>query len=501
MRLITFLGNGRYQETKYTHPNGNFVKTAYVAHAIAQLWQADEVVALCTEEAERAHGKGLVEALCDGPMPVLRRIPLGRAEGELWTQFEVMREIMVGVDELLVDITHGFRSQPFFAAGALTYLKMLGALDDQRVEVLYGRFLPDEPEESPIWDLTPFLDLLDWAQGAALLVETGQADHLIDIATRMDQDQRRQIAASGRQDFPPTRKLVKALSDFADDLAAVRIASLTTGYAQDEKAKSRVTGTAARLIAMLEETREPLTKAMPALGPILDRVRKVAEGLPTSTLAGEAGQAALAALAHRYLDYRRYPEAGIVLREALVSRHAARSQVTDINASDFDEEERRNLDRAWGLENPVARTIADVRNDVEHGGFRRQPIPGAKLKEQLQRLVRQQLPEPEQPVAGADVAQAPMTYFVSRHPGALDWAAEEGVVVDQVVEHLDIETVAPGDTVIGSLPVNLAAEVCARGAAYLHLSLELPAELRGKELTAAEMRSLGAELRPFHVSC
>jgi len=455
---------------------------------------------LCTEEAERAHGKGLSESLADGPTPVFCRIPLGRTEGELWTQFEVMREALCDAHALLVDITHGFRSQPFFAAGALTYMKMLGALDDRRLEVLYGRFLPDEPEESPIWDLTPFLDLLDWAQGAALLVEAGQADRLIDVAKRMDQDQRRRIAASGGRDFPPTRKLVNALGEFADDLAAVRIASLTTGYAQDEKAKARVSGTAARLIAILEETRDPLTKAMPALGPILDRVRKVAEGLPTSTLAGEAGQAALAALAHRYLAYRRYPEAGIVLREALVSRQAVRPQLTDINANDFDEEGRRNLDHDWAVKDPAARTIADVRNDIEHGGFRRQPIPGSKLKEKLSRLVREYLPEPGQPLADAEVGQAPTTYFVSRHPGARDWATEEGLVVDQVVEHLDIATIAPGDTVIGSLPVNLAAEVCARGAAYLHLSLELPAELRGKELTVAEMRRLGAEIRPFHVS-
>ena len=44
-----------------------------------------------------------------------------------------------------------------------------------------------------------------------------------------------------------------------------------------------------------------------------------------------------------------------------------------------------------------------------------------------------------------------------------------------------------GDTVIGTLPVNLAAEVCARSARYLHLSLEVPREVRGRDLTADEM--------------
>lgn len=91
------------------------------------------------------------------------------------------------------------------------------------------------------------------------------------------------------------------------------------------------------------------------------------------------------------------------------------------------------------------------------------------------------------------------TYFVSRHPGARDWAAEAGIAVDLVVVHLDPVDVAPGDNVIGSLPVNLAADVCARGARYLHLSLELPAELRGRELTAEQMRELGARIEEFRV--
>jgi putative CRISPR-associated protein (TIGR02620 family) len=49
-----------------------------------------------------------------------------------------------------------------------------------------------------------------------------------------------------------------------------------------------------------------------------------------------------------------------------------------------------------------------------------------------------------------------------------------------------------GDRIIGSLPVTLAAAVCARGGRYLHLSLALPARLRGQALDAAQMRAQGA---------
>ncbi len=91
------------------------------------------------------------------------------------------------------------------------------------------------------------------------------------------------------------------------------------------------------------------------------------------------------------------------------------------------------------------------------------------------------------------------TYFVTRHPGARDWAKGRGITVDEQVEHLDIGRIRPGDMIIGSLPVNLACRVCEQGGRYLHLSLELPPHLRGKELSAADMDRCGARIEEFKV--
>lgn len=92
-----------------------------------------------------------------------------------------------------------------------------------------------------------------------------------------------------------------------------------------------------------------------------------------------------------------------------------------------------------------------------------------------------------------------ITWFVSRHPGAREWAVRKGLHVDRHTAHLEIDEVKPGDTVIGTLPVNLAARVCARGARYLSLSLDLPEHARGRELTADELERFGARLEPFVV--
>lgn len=91
------------------------------------------------------------------------------------------------------------------------------------------------------------------------------------------------------------------------------------------------------------------------------------------------------------------------------------------------------------------------------------------------------------------------TWFITRHPGAVDWARRQGLAVDRQLAHLDPAIVEAGDTVIGTLPVHLAACVCERGARYLNLSLDLPAEARGRELSADELERFEARLEPYQV--
>lgn len=91
------------------------------------------------------------------------------------------------------------------------------------------------------------------------------------------------------------------------------------------------------------------------------------------------------------------------------------------------------------------------------------------------------------------------TWFVTRHPGAVEWASRRGLAVDRQIAHLDVDAIQPSDLVIGILPVHLAAAVCARGARYFNLSLDVPPELRGQELDADTLERLGARLEEYLV--
>lgn len=91
------------------------------------------------------------------------------------------------------------------------------------------------------------------------------------------------------------------------------------------------------------------------------------------------------------------------------------------------------------------------------------------------------------------------TWFVSRHPAAIEWAKRQAFTIDNWVGHLNPELVAAGDVVIGTLPVHLAEEVCSRGAAFYFLIVPLELHQRGKELDLAEMQAAACSVQRYRV--
>ncbi|WP_346744934.1 CRISPR-associated protein Csx16 [uncultured Turicimonas sp.] len=91
------------------------------------------------------------------------------------------------------------------------------------------------------------------------------------------------------------------------------------------------------------------------------------------------------------------------------------------------------------------------------------------------------------------------TIFVSRHPGAIEWIKEQALHIDKFVDHLDVESVNKGDTVIGVLPVSVAYLVCKKGAAFISLEIQQTRETRGQELSKDLLTKLNCRLQAFDV--
>jgi hypothetical protein len=78
---------------------------------------------------------------------------------------------------VVFDITNSFRSIPFLSFLAIAYLK--AAKQVKVKHVLYGAFeAKDAENRSPVFDLTPFVSLLDWLTATEQFIQTGNARNL-----------------------------------------------------------------------------------------------------------------------------------------------------------------------------------------------------------------------------------------------------------------------------------------------------------------------------------
>lgn len=87
------------------------------------------------------------------------------------------------------------------------------------------------------------------------------------------------------------------------------------------------------------------------------------------------------------------------------------------------------------------------------------------------------------------------TVIVTRHHGAADWLSTRHGITGEVIAHATPDTVR-GRIVYGVLPLHLAAIASEVWSVDLP---ELPAELRGQELTPEQMDAAGARLVGYAV--
>jgi len=90
--------------------------------------------------------------------------------------------------------------------------------------------------------------------------------------------------------------------------------------------------------------------------------------------------------------------------------------------------------------------------------------------------------------------------FVNRNDGAKDWAQDHGFEDADVVENFSTDMIEEGDTVIGTLPLHLAADICKKGGNYSALVMDpVPQELRGTSLSSEQMDELNATTQSMRV--
>lgn len=248
--------------------------------------------------------------------------------------------------------------------------------------MVYGAFdLPDKPNNiSPIFDVTPFLDIVDWAQAIMMFLRTGRGADLVGLTERAAQDARPGIPSDGVTSG--LAGLTEPLEAFATDLATIRTGSLLLGTdGSDSTAKGLRDA-----IDRIETGGVPQA----ALASILLRLRAMADELclppGVSTLAGADAHAVTVNLARRYLEMERYTEAATTATEGLASL------VGTPNAGkpgpDFGSKAREKAQkRVRAYCKTVGLEDSDIRNDLNHGGFRKDPADGQTIAAKVTRYV------------------------------------------------------------------------------------------------------------------
>lgn len=433
VRLITFLGTGAYHSVAYRLGDRIARPGPWIALALHELLDPPpaETVVLATEQAWTKNGAALcgafAEAGLDGPRHV--PVPVGRNETELWEQFEIVkRELRAGGPRVVVDITHGFRHQPFFAAGVIAFVRLVDR-EQPEVEVVYGAFENKERidgvgEVAPVLDLTSFVDLVDWTHDLVLFLESGRLGRLSERTERLGRAVREAWVQAGKHgDRPRLEELGKAIEAFARDLQTIRTGPLLLARVDRKGNRPRLRPSSVRvLLAEVERAQADAARHVPPLADVLERVRKMAEPLvfDGDHLAGAIGQPVLAALIDLYLAMGRYVEAITALREACISAHASPAAARP-GLPDFDDGEREFAEELWRrAEGGRAEGLAELRNDIDHAGYGRDADSAENLinriRDQAEAYRRAELPE---------VPHAERIFVnISNHPSA-EWGAEQ----------------------------------------------------------------------------
>lgn len=416
MRLFTFLGTGKYEETNYFL--GDYQKiTSYAPLASAEFLQVDEMVVFLTREAKQQQWDSFLQQANHSLKVHPQLIPLGESVDELWLIFDQMAALVQPGEKIAFDITHGLRSSPLVGLLVAAYLHSGFEVDIMALH--YGAYdvrdRTTTPHRTPIFDLTAMLKLLDWSLAAERFNRTGDSASLASLL----EIEKKEIALNlgGNKKsmavYAPLSQLSGKLKDVSQSLNLIRThqsmqdAGLLTQKIIETSQllkKSPSTRPVALLMQRIEETYQPI--ALESQNP-LEFIHKQY------------------ALINWYLDREQWAQAITTAREWMVNLFMFHLKLYDfsnrnlrervekvINSEAFDFRSARSkphqtftpifLAHIPDIETllDLWNAMAEIRNDIDHAGFRENAQSSSDLIKNIKKLVVQlkQLTLPEEPL-------------------------------------------------------------------------------------------------------
>lgn len=389
MKLLSFLGTRPLKETTYVYRDKR-IRTSIVQEALSSFFPIDTVVLFTTVDAFK---KTYPDVALRIPGCEAVRIPSGRTEEELWDIFSIVAGKVDPDDDIVFDITHGFRSLPFIAFLSSAYIREVRRARIRAI--VYGAFDAEVESETPVFDLTPFIHILDWLGAVRSFMVHGDAGEIQKIVS---EETKRVFQDPGKSDKPDRMKgFSKQLESF----------SLAARLAQPIEALD----IAQKVIDSLPAAKEEISRFAPPLAYVLDQVEGISK-FSAREPAGKTGIDRAHLRAQRQLisyqvEKGLYMQAVALAREWIVSllifaagdprfwlegncRNVAGETLTGGSRKRRGEQYDRSAYSDWfeSLDcfEDVVRTwdmVIQVRNDIAHCGM--------KLQRQKARAYRQKI--------------------------------------------------------------------------------------------------------------
>ncbi len=406
MKAITFLGAAEAHETTYIMPDGREHAAPYFGVALARFSPGADMKVFVTDKAREMHWNSfqrLAEDYVDNLEAV--EIPDGADENELWSLFQTVVDAVDEREEVIFDITHGFRSLPFLSLLAVAYLRQVKQIELRAI--LYGNFEARdrsvEPHRAPVIDLSDFVSLFDWMTAADRFIRFGDAT---DLAERL------RDARPARQDQraePAKSEQAKHLSLTANSLENVSMALrlIRPGEAMDASSELE-----RQLLDSSQSIQANARPFVPLVRSITDAYAPLA--MPAAQQQVDmVGQLACERKMVEWLFKRKqYVQAVTIAREWIISwvmaqveiwsfSHSGERQAVEHIMGEALQEQRRNRGafsdatfsngktlRSIGQISQALHVYSDlgtVRNDMLHAGKRPDPGKAQKMEDRIER--------------------------------------------------------------------------------------------------------------------
>lgn len=407
MKILTFLGAGTAYETAYVMPDGREYKAPYCGAALARFYPDADIRVFVTHDAREMHFEHF-EQLAEDYAASIQPVDIsdGRNEEELWQIFQAVVDHVEDGEQVLFDITHGFRSLPFLSFLAAAYLRVVKQIELQGV--LYGNFEARdrsvEPNRAPVIDMTHFVGLLDWMIAADRFTRFGDARDLANLLRRAKPDFRKQ------QQSPEIRNQAIRLSQAASSMdgvsLALRLIRPNEAMAASEELQHRLLD-GVEVITSYARPFAPLAQRVTDAYAPLAMSKEAQKHDPVGVLTRERR------MVHWYLERKQYVQAMAVAREWIISW-----AMWHLGMQDFlDQEQRKDVEMAFGEANKqranrkgafgnrvfntkkrlkdipkieegltLYQQLGNTRNDLLHAGKRTQALKSTKMEQKIKKL-------------------------------------------------------------------------------------------------------------------